>query len=192
MVLHFKIQIKGITKPPVWRKVSVPSNYTFLRFHEVIQIAFGWGDYHLFEFKDKEWESNIRIAVPVEDDFFDPDFFADTKDSSKVKLSNIFGKKFNKLFYVYDFGDNWVHEITLESISNEKQKTAICLSGKGACPPEDCGSIYGYEEMKQVFATMPKSEEADEYREWLGMDKGEIWDTEALDIEEINMLLRLI
>lgn len=192
MVLHFKIQIKGITKPPVWRKVSVPSNFTFLRFHEVIQIAFGWGDYHLFEFKDKEWESNIRIAVPVEDDFFDPDFFADTKDSSKVKLSNIFGKKFHKLFYVYDFGDNWVHEITLESISNEKQKTAICLSGKGACPPEDCGSIYGYEEMKQVFATMPESEEADEYREWLGMDKGEIWDTEALDIEEINMLLKLI
>lgn len=192
MVLHFKIQIKGITKPPVWRKVSVPSNFTFLRFHEVIQIAFGWGDYHLFEFKDKEWESNIRIAVPVEDVFFDPDFFADTKDSSKVKLSNIFGKKFHKLFYVYDFGDNWVHEITLESISNEKQKTAICLSGKGACPPEDCGSIYGYEEMKQVFATMPESEEADEYREWLGMDKGEIWDTEALDIEEINMLLKLI
>lgn len=192
MVLHFKIQIKGITKPPVWRKVSVPSNFTFLRFHEVIQIAFGWGDYHLFEFKDKEWESNIRIAVPVEDDFFDPDFFADTKDSSKVKLSNIFGKKFHKLFYVYDFGDNWVHEITLESISNEKQKTAICLSGKGACPPEDCGSIYGYEEMKQIFATMPESEEADEYREWLGMDKGEIWDTEALDIEEINMLLKLI
>lgn len=192
MVLHFKIQIKGITKPPVWRKVSVPSNFTFLRFHEVIQIAFGWGDYHLFEFKDKEWESNIRIAVPVEDDFFDPDFFADTKDSSKVKLSNIFGKKFHKLFYVYDFGDNWVHEITLESISNEKQKTAICLSGKGACPPEDCGSIYGYEEMKQVFATMPESEEADEYREWLGMDKGEIWDTEALNLEEINMLLKLI
>lgn len=192
MVLHFKIQIKGITKPPVWRKVSVPSNFTFLRFHEVIQIAFGWGDYHLFEFKDKEWESNIRIAVPVEDDFFDPDFFADTKDSSKVKLSNIFGKKFHKLFYVYDFGDNWVHEITLESISNEKQKTTICLSGKGACPPEDCGSIYGYEEMKQVFATMPESEEADEYREWLGMDKGEIWDTEALNLEEINMLLKLI
>lgn len=124
--------------------------------------------------------------------FFEPDFFADTKDSSKVKLSNIFKEKFHKLLYVYDFGDNWVHEITLESISNDKQKTAICLSGKGACPPEDCGGIYGYEEMKQVFATMPESEEADEYREWLGMDEGEIWDTGVLDIEEINRSLKLI
>lgn len=69
MVFQFKIQIKGITKPPVWRKVSVPANFTFLKFHDVIQTVFGWGDYHLFEFKDKEWESNIRIAVPVKEVF---------------------------------------------------------------------------------------------------------------------------
>lgn len=192
MVFQFKIQIKGITKPPVWRKVSVPTNFTFLRFHDVIQTAFGWENYHLFEFKDKEWQSNIRIAVPVEDDFYDPDFFADTKDSSKIKLSDIFKDKFSKLLYVYDFGDNWVHEITLESISEDKQKTAICLSGKGACPPEDCGSIYGYEGMKEVFATEPESEEADEYREWLGMDEGEMWDTGAFDLEEINMYLKQV
>lgn len=192
MVFQFKIQIKGITKPPVWRKVSVPTNFTFLRFHDVIQTAFGWENYHLFEFKDKEWQSKIRISVPVEDDFFDPDFFADTKDSSKIKLSDIFKDKFRKLLYVYDFGDNWVHEITLESISDDKQKTAICLSGKGACPPEDCGSIYGYEGMKEVFATIPESEEADEYREWLGMEEGELWDTGAFDIEEINMYLKQV
>lgn len=192
MVFHFKIQIKGITKPPVWRQVSVPGNFTFHRFHDVIQTVFGWDDYHLFEFKDKEWQSNVRIAVPVKDDFFDPDFFADTKDSSKIKLSDIFKDKFRKLLYVYDFGDNWLHEITLESISDDKQKTAICLSGKGACPPEDCGSIYGYEEMKEIFATMPESEEADEYREWLGMDEGEIWDANAFDIEEVNTYLKIV
>ena len=85
-----------------------------------------------------------------------------------------------------------MHEITLESIRDDKQKTAICLSGKGACPPEDCGSIYGYEEMKEIFATMPESEEAGEYREWLGMDEGEIWDTGTFDIEEVNMYLKQV
>ncbi|MDR2950953.1 MAG: plasmid pRiA4b ORF-3 family protein [Prevotella sp.] len=192
MVFQFKIQIKGITKPPVWRKVSVPGNFTFLRFHDVIQAVFGWDDYHLFEFRDKEWQSNIRIAVPVEDDFFDPDFFADTKDSSKIKLSDIFKDQFRKLLYVYDFGDNWLHEITLESISDDKQKTAVCLSGKGACPPEDCGGIYGYGDMKEAFATRPESEEADEYREWLGMDEGEMWNAEAFDIAEVNMCLKQV
>lgn len=189
MVFQFKIQIKGIKNPPVWRKVSVPADFTFLSFHDVIQTAFDWEDYHLFEFMDKAYQSKIRISVPVEDDFFGPDFFASTKDASKIKLSDIFKDKFRKLLYVYDFGDNWVHEITLESISDDKQDTAVCLSGKGACPPEDCGGTYGYEEMKTVFATAPESEEADEYREWLGMEDGEIWDANLLDIEKINVYM---
>jgi hypothetical protein len=192
MVFQFKIQIQGLSKPPVWRKVAVPANFTFLKFHQVIQVAFGWEDYHLFEFRDKEYQSKIRISVPVEDDFFDPDFFADTKDSSKIKLSDIFKDKFRKLFYVYDFGDNWVHEITLESINDDKQKIAVCLSGKGACPPEDCGSIYGYDEIKEIFNTNPHSQEADEYREWLGLEDDEIWDAALFDIDEINTYLKQV
>jgi len=192
MVFQFKIQIKGISKPPVWRKIAIPSNFTFQRFHDVIQVAFGWEDYHLFEFKDKEFQSNIRISVPVEDNFFDPDFFAEAKDASKVKLSDIFTDKTRKLLYVYDFGDNWVHEITLESIVDKNQKEAVCLSGKGACPPEDCGSIYGYEEMKHIFQTMPKSEQADEYREWLGLDEDESWDADHFDIDEVNIYLNKV
>jgi hypothetical protein len=82
--------------------------------------------------------------------------------------------------------------ITLESISNDKQKTAVCLAGEGACPPEDCGGTYGYEEIKKIFETMPESEEADNYREWLGLDEGEVRDPEVFDIEEVNMYLEEI
>ena len=192
MVFQFKIQIQGLSKPPVWRKAAVPANFTFLKFHQIIQVAFGWEDYHLFEFRDKEYQSKIRISVPVEDDFFDPGFFAEVKDASKMKLSDIFTDKVRKFIYVYDFGDNWVHEINLDAILDEKQKKATCLSGKGACPPEDCGSIYGYEEMKHVFQTMAKSERADEYRDWIGLDDGESWDANAFDIDEINTCLKQI
>lgn len=192
MVYQFKIQIKGISKPPVWRKIAVPSDFTFLKFHQVIQVIFGWEDYHLFEFRDKEYQGKIRISVPIEDDFFDPDFFAEAQDSSKVKLSDIFTDKVRKFIYVYDFGDNWVHEITLESTADKKANKAICLSGKGACPPEDCGSIYGYEEIKDIFETKPNSQEADEYRDWLGLEDGQIWDVAKFDIEEINLYLNQI
>jgi hypothetical protein len=192
MAFQFKIQLKGVAKPPVWRKIAVPSNFTFLKFHQVIQTAFGWEDYHLFEFKDKEYQEQIRISTPIEDNFFDTDSFADAKDSSKVKLSDIFTGNIHKFFYIYDFGDNWVHEITLETVSDDKAKKAVCLSGKGACPPEDCGSVYGYEDIKDIFRTMPDSDQADEYREWLGLDDGEIWNAEAFDIDEINSYLKQI
>ncbi|WP_291585269.1 plasmid pRiA4b ORF-3 family protein [Bacteroides sp.] len=189
MEYQFKIQLKGVTKPPVWRKVIVPADFTFLRFHNVIQIAFGWDDYHLFEFEYKEYQGNIRITVPPEDDF---DFGVKTLDASKVKLSKIFTENTRKLLYVYDFGDNWVHEITLEAFLNDKRKEAFCLSGKGNCPPEDCGGPYGYEDMKKVFRTMPDSEEADGYRDWLELDKDEIWDTTAFNIDEINADLKQV
>ncbi|NDV96106.1 plasmid pRiA4b ORF-3 family protein [Dysgonomonas sp. 521] len=192
MTIQFKIQIKGITKPPVWRKVAVPSGFTFLKFHQVIQTAFGWEDCHLFEFKDKEYQGRIRISIPADDDFFDSDFFADVMDSSRIKLSDVFTKGVSKLLYVYDFGDDWLHEITLESVVDDNTKKAVCLSGKGACPPEDCGGIYGYEDIKETFRTMPDSDQAEDLREWLGLDEGENWDATLFDIDEINAYLKQI
>ena len=186
MIYQFKIQIKGITKPPVWRKVEVPSNYTFLQFHEVIQAVFGWYDYHLFEFTNKAYCGDIRISMPNEDDFdFDFGFAAKPQDASKVKLSQIFSDKQPKLLYVYDFGDDWIHEIKLESISDKSAEGPKCLSGKGTCPPEDCGGIYGYEAMKKALAG-PASEETEELREWLGLEEDEEWDANSFDLEEAN------
>ncbi len=187
MEYQFKIQIKGVTKPPVWRKIIVPADFTFLRFHNVIQTAFGWEDCHLFEFDDKDYQGSIRIALPSEDD---SDFRIKVQDASKVKLSEIFAGDIRKLLYVYDFGDYWVHEITLEAFSDGKRKEAFCLSGKGNCPPEDCGGSVGYEVMKYVFLTKPDSKEADGYRDWLGLDKDEVWNTTAFNIDEINADLK--
>ena len=189
MEYQYKIQIKGITKPPVWRKVIVPANFTFLRFHQVIQAVFGWEDYHLFEFQDKEYQASIRIAIPSE---ADSEFGVKTQDASKVKLSQLFEGTIRKLLYVYDFGDHWVHEITLEAVSDGKRKEAFCLSAKGSCPPEDCGGIYGYEEMKNVFRTMPDSEEAREYKDWLGLNKDKIWSADTFNLDEINADLKLV
>lgn len=191
MAFQFKIRIKGISKPPVWRKVSVPAGFSFLQFHDVIQTVFGWENAHLFEFKDKEYQSDLRIGIPYEDDFFDPEFAARLKDADKIKLSAIFNQVGQKLFYVYDFGDSWVHDITLEAIDGNKAKQAVCLSGKGACPPEDCGGVWGYEEIKDTFATASGSEAAGDYREWLGLDEGEIWDANLFDLDAVNANLKI-
>ncbi|MFT4222314.1 plasmid pRiA4b ORF-3 family protein [Dysgonomonas sp.] len=191
MLFQFKVQIKGITKPPVWRKVSIPDNFTFLDFHYIIQIAFGWENTHLFEFRDQEYQSNIRIGIPY-DDFFDPDFAAQTKDASHIGLSAVFNEAGQKLLYVYDFGDSWVHEITLESVTDGKQKAAVCLSGKGACPPEDCGGVWGYEDIKHIFETAPGSKQANDCRKWLGLKKKDIWDAKFFNIDDVNTILKKI
>ncbi len=54
-----------------------------------------------------------------------------------------------KIIYTYDFGDDWCHEIVLEKIlpAENKTKYPICIGGKRACPPEDCGGFPGYLEI---------------------------------------------
>ncbi len=172
MLLHFRIQLANITQPPVWRKVTVPANFSFARFHMVIQRAFGWYNYHLYQFSEKGYGSDVFIGEPS------PDYVDEVKDSSKIKLSKVFTKKGRKYIYIYDFGDDWKHIITLEETTASHEENADCIDGKGACPPEDCGGTWGYRELKETMAD-PQPPEHTSMREWLGLKKGQQWNATA-------------
>ena len=71
--------------------------------------------------------------------------------------------------YEYDFGDGWEHELTLEAILPRQagQKYPLCAGGARACPPEDCGGVYGYENLLTVIQD-PIHDEYESMLEWLG------------------------
>lgn len=148
LTYQFKIKLRGITNPPVWRRVLVPANFTFSGFHAVIQEAFGWWNEHLYSFGDTPYSRVLTIAEIHEDDWGDaPDY-----NAREFTVGEFYGEKLapkHKLCYVYDFGDDWIHDITLEDIIEELHPHASCTAGKGACPEEDCGGSWGYEDMKE-------------------------------------------
>lgn len=186
MAFQFKIQLKGITSPPVWRRVLVPEDFSFYKLHQIIQGAFGWQDYHLFQFCEKEFDSFEVIGIP------DPDFDEfDTKDSKKIKINKIFKSEGQKYTYIYDFGDNWEHTITLEKILAFKFPVGELVDGKGACPPEDCGGIHGFNEMKKILSN-PKHPEYESMVEWLELDDDEPWNASEFDMEEAREEVRMI
>lgn len=174
MILQFKIQLATV-KPAVWRRVVVPDNFSFDKFHRVIQAAFGWGDYHLYQFSPGGYGSYPTIGIPSDE--YEEEF----TDSRRLKLAKIFNSPGQKFVYNYDFGDDWVHKITLEGLFDIKSKNAALLAGKGACPPEDCGGPHGYLNMLKIINT-PQHPEREEMREWLGMEEGEIWNSDFFDI----------
>jgi hypothetical protein len=186
MVLQFKIQIEDITKPPVWRRVIVPATFTFHLFHYVIQAAFGWDGGHLYQFSERGSSSGEVIGIPGEEDW-EP-----VTDSNTKKLKDVFTKEGKKYTYTYDFGDDWVHKITLEKIIDEKRTNATCIDGKGACPPENCGGVWGYEEMKEIFANKPNSKRAEEFRDWLDLGENEVLDINKFDIQQANVMVENI
>jgi hypothetical protein len=108
-------------------------------------------------------------------------------DYKKIRVSGLLKKEKEKIVYEYDFGDGWEHDVLLEKILpvDEKFKFPVCLEGKMACPPEDCGGVWGYSDLLEILK-QPKHEEYDNMIEWLG---GE-FDPEHFDIEAVNKILK--
>ena len=147
-VYQFKITLKDI-KPPIWRRIQVPETYTFWDLHVAIQDAMGWEDDHLHTFfiKHPLTQREFSLMVKPEDNYMLEDvWWDDFLDEREEKIADWFTLENRVAEYVYDWGDEWRHRIRLEKILPRKEgvKYPICISGKGACPPEDCGGPIGY------------------------------------------------
>ena len=177
-VYQFKIALRD-SKPPVWRRVQVPETYTFWDLHVAIQDSMGWSDYHLHEFEILHPTSKRKVRMG----FPDEDFGRDILPNWKQKISDYFSLENKKSDYLYDFGDNWEHAIELEKIlPREKSiRYPICIKGKRACPPEDCGGVWGYEEFLEAIED-PKHEEHEEMLMWIGGK----FDPEHFNPEEVH------
>ncbi len=95
----------------------------------------------------------------------------------------------SKFHYEYDFGDGWAHTLLVEKIipAKENPKTFVCLAGKGRCPPEDCGGIWGYYDLLEILSDV-KHPEHEERMEWIG---GPI-DPDAFDPAAVTNALTLL
>ena len=147
-VYQFKITLID-TKPPVWRRIQVPETYTFWDLHVAIQDAMGWEDYHLHEFRLKNpiTGQESYIGIPDEENEFPLSY--EILAGWQQRISDWLSMQNKRVYYIYDFGDSWEHTIVLEKVLPKEKNVRypICLDGKRACPPEDCGSIPGYEDI---------------------------------------------
>jgi hypothetical protein len=136
----------------------------------------GWTNSHLHEFRseDRSW----RYSDPIFE-------MGGTEDEFEVMLRQVAPARGATFTYVYDMGDYWEHRISVVDISKGTgDRTARCLAGERACPPEDVGGTSGYEHFLQVFAD-PRDEEYAAYAEW--MPEG--FDPERFDLAAINKRL---
>lgn len=181
-VHQFKITLDGV-KPPVWRRIQLPSDASFWDLHCAINDAMGWEDMHLHAFQIGDKRNGIDIGIPMEDDmpWNDTTMLA----GWDVPIANHLDKPGTRCTYLYDFGDDWSHKVVLEAITprEAKAKYPRCLAGARACPPEDCGGIYGYARLCDILKNPAKaSEEAEELLDWLGDD----FDPEAFDAGKVK------
>lgn len=178
---QIKISLNGI-RPPIWRRLIVDSSILLPDLHDVIQSAMGWFNGHLHQFR----VGRDFFSGPMEDDGMGGMFGMEgTHDYRDVRLRDVLVTDKQKIYYEYDFGDGWDHTVLLEKqIDDYEGPAPVCIKGKRACPPEDCGGPGGYMHMLQVLED-PEDDEYEDYIDWVGDD----FDPEELDIDGINIQL---
>jgi len=150
------------------RRLRVPANITFERLHKLLQAAFEWRNYHLYNFGlFKEWKKNAYAQPDVslvasEDDL---EISPGAKLMAGVKLSD-YVPEYRKILYMYDYGDDWHHYIEVESVIDDcEEKLPVLLFGEGDAPPEDVGGPAGVAEFLEVIAD-PKHKAYEHVADW--------------------------
>jgi len=176
---QLKITLKG-SQPPIWRRLQVPADCKLETLHWAIQMAMGWEDDHLHCFHIEGHEYMGRDPMGGKMD-------SDGEDAALYRLSDLVRDEKAKFTYEYDFGDDWNHTIVLEKIISagdaalaDSPNGFACLAGKGACPPEDCGGIWGYYSKLEILQN-PKHPSHAEMMEWMGHH-----DPDAFDLAAVN------
>jgi hypothetical protein len=141
--------------PPIWREISVPDTFTLLQLHRTIQMVFDWLDYHLFSFQ----LGGRRLEGA------NPETEGEVADN--VRLRDLGLAERSSFQYVYDFGDDWEHEIVVRSVrlasaDEEPDKLAYLVDGARAAPPEDAGGPPGYERALAALARQSAHEGAED------------------------------
>lgn len=182
----YRIKVELLdSSPPIWRRLDITSDMPLPRLHLVIQEAMGWWNCHLHEFI----HSGSRRDPEAErfESYDHPDAGENgSLDEADVRVDELLHAPGEKILYWYDFGDDWMHRITLEQVLPRERDApaAHLVTGRRACPPEDCGGIHHYNDLVSGEVPWEPEEKAaygDMDPEGFDVDEARARVTETLD-----------
>lgn len=177
-VHRLKVTLREV-KPPVWRRIEVPSSIKLSELAPVLEAAMGWLGGHLHSFEI----AGVRYETPDDDDFG----FPIAEDERKVRLREVLPVVKSKMQWSYDFGDGWKHDVWVEAIEARRNDVVypVCIDGKRACPPEDCGGPWGYGDLLAALGD-PAHDDHEQMTEWAPPG----FDAEGFDADEATETMR--
>jgi hypothetical protein len=132
------------SSPAIWRTIRVPGTLSLHSLHAILQICFGWND-----------DATYRFLVGKI--FYGPDTIDTSNNisnSSEVQLHEL-EKGMGFIFaYIYDGGNGWECEITLEEVlsANDEVSAPQLLNAHQGRPPSSFDDIHEYQDFLRVLA----------------------------------------
>ena len=178
-VARLRITLQEI-EPVVWRRIDVPLSSTLLALHDFIQFAFGWTDSHLFEFEI----GARRYGLPEYDRYGDERLYK----AANIRLKTVLGRGIEQFLYVYDFGDDWRHDIVIEEVRDGEHGVdyPAFVAGERRGPPEDVGGVTGFMEFLEAMLD-PLHAEHESVVRWYGRR----FEPDDIDEERVRMCFEM-
>lgn len=176
---QLKIQLNG-SEPPVWRRIQVLGDTALDRLHDIIQVAMGWDGEHHYQFIINEhYYSSDDLGHSF-----------DRSEAHQVTLGQLIKRAKTTFLYEYDLSDGWEHEVAVEQLRPisdlDAQQLPFCMAGENACPPEDCGGIFGYFELLSILKD-PKHPAYQEMVDTYGQ-----LDPRQFELEQVQRSLKIL
>ena len=185
--LRLRIDLRDAS-PPVWRRLEISGDVMLDDFHHILQVTMGWTNSHLHRFHQGRGHDFAGFLTSWEIGEGEEGI-----DEATIRLDQVLAAPGDTLYYDYDFGDGWDHVVVVEAVLDEPPEVPFCVTGRGACPPEDCGGIPGYSDLAEWArggfdpAANPGPLEAWEMRRWLPPG----WHPDTFSVDEVNEALAI-
>src|SRR5438128_4391084 len=143
MVYQLRVVLRGVS-PLIWRRLLIRSDSTIADLHASLQRVLGWSDEHLNRFIIHGREYGVWHDGGIG--------FRD--DRRHVRLVDLGLRVRERFLYEYDFTDGWQHDVRVEQILplEPGRYYPVCVGGRRAAPPEDCGGPWAFLELRQHYS----------------------------------------
>ena len=182
-VARMRIELRH-TQPKIYRRVDVPLSFTLHSMHFVIQAAFGWDGDHLWAFQLGRKDLG-RLSLHSR-----MGWGPDEEETERLRLETLVDWGVKKFTYTYDFGDDWVHIVTIQRVLDADSDVDYPHLVAGACSDaiEDIGGIGGFYQFVEA-AQDPDHPNRGRFEEWLGESFLNEFDLEHFDKELVQSRL---
>ena len=179
-IARVRIELQDI-EPRIWRRVDVPLSSTLLALHDFIQFAFRWTDSHLFEFEI----GDRRYGQPEYDRYVDERLYK----AARIRLKTVIDRGIDQFPCVYDFGDNWRHDLFIEDVRDGERDVdyPAFVAGERRGPPEDVGGVTGFMEFLEASRN-PLHEEHEAVVRWYGRR----FEPDDIDEQRVRMSFEML
>jgi len=129
---RFKVSLRD--KPDIWRIIDIKENQMLSSLHKAIFKAFDRFEEHQYSFflSNKPYDKESEYTSPS------PDTDGTNKLATRIRIDSIALYGGPNILYLFDYGDEWWHEVELISVTEKVTRASYprMVKKQGKSPPQ--------------------------------------------------------